>query len=180
MPEVLYIQTLLRHGSYRSTYNLSSLLHPLWKAGNQLLWSKMPFPVFSLRLVSKFVVTYLHMSLVPSGNSVYGGSPPTCSNPQLSCHNTAAVQDTCCFNSPGGELLQTQFWDTNPPTGPVNSWTIHGLWSVFTSSQSHRQFTCLGLITAMGPTMRTAMPTARIPTSLPSSQPLVRQLYLII
>lgn len=25
-------------------------------------------------------------------------------------------------------MLQTQFWDTNPSTGPSNSWTIHGLW----------------------------------------------------
>lgn len=45
----------------------------------------------------------------------------------LSCHNTTAV-DTCCFNYPGGHLLQTQFWDTNPATGPSDSWTIHGLW----------------------------------------------------
>ena len=52
----------------------------------------------------------------------------TCSNPQLSCHNTSAVEDLCCFNSPGGALLQTQFWDTKPVTGPDDSWTIHGLW----------------------------------------------------
>lgn len=50
----------------------------------------------------------------------------SCSNPQLSCHNTSAVEDLCCFNSPGGSLLQTQFWDTNPVTGPDDSWTIHG------------------------------------------------------
>jgi ribonuclease T2 len=25
-------------------------------------------------------------------------------------------------------LLQTQFWDTSPSDGPVDSWTIHGLW----------------------------------------------------
>ncbi|KAK0289059.1 Ribonuclease T2 precursor (RNase T2) [Friedmanniomyces endolithicus] len=52
----------------------------------------------------------------------------TCTSPQLSCHNTSAVADLCCFNSPGGELLQTQFWDTAPVTGPSDSWTIHGLW----------------------------------------------------
>ncbi|KAK4960339.1 Ribonuclease T2 precursor (RNase T2) [Elasticomyces elasticus] len=52
----------------------------------------------------------------------------TCNSPQLSCHNSSAVQDLCCFNSPGGALLQTQFWDTNPVTGPADSWTIHGLW----------------------------------------------------
>lgn len=52
----------------------------------------------------------------------------TCNNPQLSCHNTTAVQNLCCFNAPGGSLLQTQFWDTNPASGPADSWTIHGLW----------------------------------------------------
>ncbi|KAG0648795.1 Ribonuclease T2 [Hyphodiscus hymeniophilus] len=56
------------------------------------------------------------------------GSPKTCSNPQLSCQNTTSVSDLCCFNAPGGQILQTQFWDTNPSTGPSNSWTIHGLW----------------------------------------------------
>ena len=53
--------------------------------------------------------------------------PVTASTPQ-SCKNTTAVTNTCCFNSPGGQLLQTQFWDTDPETGPTNSWTIHGLW----------------------------------------------------
>lgn len=46
---------------------------------------------------------------------------------QTSCHNTTS-QNTCCFESPGGLLLQTQFWDTDPSTGPSDSWTIHGLW----------------------------------------------------
>ncbi|KAL6899931.1 ribonuclease T2-like protein [Trichoderma evansii] len=49
-------------------------------------------------------------------------------NLPLSCQNTTAVSNTCCFNYPGGQLLQTQFWDTNPSTGPSNSWTVHGLW----------------------------------------------------
>ncbi|CAJ2505687.1 Uu.00g130810.m01.CDS01 [Anthostomella pinea] len=60
------------------------------------------------------------------------GAPKTCASTgaaaQLSCHNTTAVTDTCCFNSPGGSLLQTQFWDTAPAVGPADSWTIHGLW----------------------------------------------------
>jgi len=46
----------------------------------------------------------------------------------FSCHNTTAIDNTCCFESPGGLILQTQFWDTNPASGPNNSWTIHGLW----------------------------------------------------
>lgn len=48
----------------------------------------------------------------------------------LSCHNTTAV-DTCCTIYPGGQILQTQFWDTDPVTGPDDSWTIHGLWYVY-------------------------------------------------
>lgn len=52
----------------------------------------------------------------------------TCNNPQLSCHNTTVVEDLCCFNAPGGSLLQTQFWDTDPVTGPEESFTLHGLW----------------------------------------------------
>ncbi|KAI5212841.1 hypothetical protein AUEXF2481DRAFT_41919 [Aureobasidium subglaciale EXF-2481] len=56
------------------------------------------------------------------------GSAPSCPNPQLSCHNTTVVENLCCFNYPGGQMLQTQFWDTNPPTGPDDAWTIHGLW----------------------------------------------------
>lgn len=55
---------------------------------------------------------------------------------QTSCQNTTAQADLCCFNYPGGALLQTQFWDTDPVTGPNNSWTIHGLWvSPCSSSQ---------------------------------------------
>ena len=54
---------------------------------------------------------------------------PACpSNVPLSCTNRTAVSDLCCFNHPGGQLLLTQFWDTHPPTGPNNAWTIHGLW----------------------------------------------------
>ncbi|KZT54777.1 RNase Le2 [Calocera cornea HHB12733] len=45
-----------------------------------------------------------------------------------SCHNTTQEQNLCCFEAPGGSILQTQFWDTDPATGPTNSWTIHGLW----------------------------------------------------
>ena len=56
------------------------------------------------------------------------GHSDFCFDYPLSCTNTTAVQDLCCFNYPGGELLQTQFWDTDPATGPANHWTVHGLW----------------------------------------------------
>lgn len=39
----------------------------------------------------------------------------------FSCHNTTAVVDFCCF-IPAGQLLQTQFWDTDPPTGPSGAY----------------------------------------------------------
>ncbi|KAK5635475.1 hypothetical protein RRF57_011187 [Xylaria bambusicola] len=45
-----------------------------------------------------------------------------------SCANTTVVEDLCCFESPGGAVLLTQFWDTAPSTGPSDSWTLHGLW----------------------------------------------------
>jgi len=45
-----------------------------------------------------------------------------------SANSQAPPSDLCCYESPGGLLLQTQFWDTNPSTGPSDSWTIHGLW----------------------------------------------------
>jgi hypothetical protein len=42
-----------------------------------------------------------------------------------SCKNTTAVADTCCFEA-NGQLASVQFWDASPPTGPTDSWTIHG------------------------------------------------------
>ncbi|KAI0450979.1 ribonuclease T2 [Xylaria acuta] len=53
-----------------------------------------------------------------------------CSNAVDSCSsgaNSSSV-DACCVNKPGGLFLQPQFWDTDPVTGPDDSWTIHGLW----------------------------------------------------
>lgn len=61
----------------------------------------------------------------------------TCSNTNTFSCQSSSTTPTCCFNYPGGALLQTQFWDTNPSTGPTDSWTIHGLWYV---SIPHYQF----------------------------------------
>lgn len=46
----------------------------------------------------------------------------------LSCSNSTPVDNSCCFESPGGILLQTQFWDYYPPIGPNDTFTLHGLW----------------------------------------------------
>ncbi|OQV02517.1 hypothetical protein CLAIMM_07704 [Cladophialophora immunda] len=57
-------------------------------------------------------------------------NPTACPNPpSLSCPSPPPQDiNTCCVNHPSGHFLQTQFWDTAPPIGPNNSWTIHGLW----------------------------------------------------
>lgn len=129
-PVALYLQDLLQDGPAYNLSTLSSFAQLYFGAVKEFLGHKMPSLLSSIWSVSKAAVTYAHIAHLHWGSSAYGGSPPVCSNPGLSCHNTAPVQDTCCFNYPGGQLLQTQFWDTNPPTGPVDSWTIHGLWSV--------------------------------------------------
>lgn len=46
----------------------------------------------------------------------------------FSCTNHTVIEDTCCFEYPGGILLQTQFWDYYPPVGPNDMFTLHGLW----------------------------------------------------
>lgn len=56
-----------------------------------------------------------------------GGSSCPIDSP-LSCLNAASDVDACCFESPGGVLLSTQFWDYNPAVGADDEWTLHGLW----------------------------------------------------
>jgi ribonuclease T2 len=36
--------------------------------------------------------------------------------------------DKCCYEAPGGVLVLTQFWNYNPSLGPVDEFTLHGLW----------------------------------------------------
>jgi ribonuclease T2 len=83
-------------------------------------------------------------SLLALPLAVFAGTHKTCPTTPQSC-GTTTLSDLCCFNSPGGQLVQTQFWDTSPSTGksrmdfsvlcpilicigPSNSWTVHGLW----------------------------------------------------
>ncbi|UZJ54678.1 hypothetical protein CBS101457_003998 [Exobasidium rhododendri] len=58
---------------------------------------------------------------------------------QVSCQSSYTVDPnsfaTCCYNGAlktglkeSGLVLATQFYDTNPSTGPKDSTTIHGLW----------------------------------------------------
>lgn len=64
----------------------------------------------------------------PTLHSSDDGGFSACPKPQLSCQTEFRDQDTCCFNYPGGQILQTQFWDADPAVGPDDSWTVHGLW----------------------------------------------------
>ncbi|KAJ6531079.1 ribonuclease T2-like protein [Mycena capillaripes] len=71
----------------------------------------------------------LTASMVKSESTQFPLSKTASSCPEsglTSCTNTTVVRNLCCFEAPGGLLLQTQFWDTNPSTGPSESWTIHG------------------------------------------------------
>ncbi|KAI0165204.1 ribonuclease M [Hypoxylon sp. FL1284] len=78
----------------------------------------------SVRMLTTSPLAVLYLA-----RSALAGAPQQCTGDiELSCHNTTSVADTCCFNTPGGSLLQTQFWDTDPVVGPDDSWTIHGLW----------------------------------------------------
>jgi ribonuclease T2 len=64
----------------------------------------------SIRTLSKLAVGGAQV-LLGSGRGVMGSFAESCPMPQLSCHNTTVVENLCCFNAPGGQLLQTQFWD---------------------------------------------------------------------
>ena len=83
----------------------------------------------SLRTLSKLAFSGAQVLLGGVGSQrVMGEYVQSCPAPQLSCHNSTVVENLCCFNAPGGQILQTQFWDTSPATGPDDSWTLHGLW----------------------------------------------------
>lgn len=47
----------------------------------------------------------------------------------VSCSNGSSVADLCCTETPGGVILQSQFWNYYPPFGEDDSFTIHGMWS---------------------------------------------------
>lgn len=100
--------------------------------------TKMLFTVSSLAVLAASATS----SIVPSAVFPAAFSP---ANEQaclkassfVSCQTKAAVDPlsfaTCCYNGalkPGfkesGLVLATQFWDTDPSTGPADSTTIHG------------------------------------------------------
>ena len=53
----------------------------------------------SLYLSVRRLAQYAQVAFI-SSSTVFGGAPASCPNAQLSCQNTTAVADTCCFNAP--------------------------------------------------------------------------------
>lgn len=61
-------------------------------------------------------------------------------NTPLTCQNETSIDNSCCFEYPGGIFMQTQFWNSKPSKrdlneteivnelGPLDSFTVHGLW----------------------------------------------------
>ncbi|KAK2748610.1 ribonuclease T2-like [Onygenales sp. PD_40] len=103
----------------------------------QALWGALGAVARPLKDTLPSPKSVLHLafgaSQIPLWNSNSGPNEApqpfqSCPRPELSCSVDVGSQNTCCFNYPGGLFLQTQFWDADPPTGPVDGWTIHGLW----------------------------------------------------
>ena len=113
--------------TYNGLQNITSSASDLWTYSRTVAASIMP----RINSISAFLVTaqtaFGLLSPVKRFPLATSASA-SCPDPQLSCHNTTAVGNLCCFNAPGGSLLQTQFWDANPPSGPEDSFTLHGLW----------------------------------------------------
>lgn len=118
------IRDVLRQG----VLNVSAPAFALVDSSKSYLSSTMPSAFSSLRSIAKVALGSAQVAILSSGSTVSGGAPASCPNAQLSCHNTTVQTNTCCFNAPGGQLAQTQFWDSSPATGPANHWTVHGLW----------------------------------------------------
>ena len=59
----------------------------------------------SLRTLSKLAFGGAQV-LLGGGQRVVGEYTQSCPLPQLSCHNTTVVENLCCFNAPGGQILQ--------------------------------------------------------------------------
>ncbi|KAF7714924.1 Uncharacterized protein PECH_007832 [Penicillium ucsense] len=78
--------------------------------------------------ILKALSTWWLSSAADDKQSTAPGVSRSCSSEEISCQIQYHGQDTCCFNYPGGQMLQTQFWDADPAVGPDDSWTIHGLW----------------------------------------------------
>ncbi|KAL3232223.1 Ribonuclease T2-like [Nakaseomyces bracarensis] len=93
-----------------------------------------------LRDISPLLQGLLFGSQYPSNLAASDFAPNCPIDLPFSCTNDTSISDLCCFEYPGGILLQTQFWNYAPSKpnlnqteleeelGPISSFTIHGLW----------------------------------------------------
>ncbi|CAG7918529.1 unnamed protein product [Penicillium olsonii] len=89
----------------------------------------LPQEVLGIPGPKKIIQTLGSLLLAQSSDErPYPGVSSSCPVSEISCQAKYHGQDTCCFNYPGGQMLQTQFWDADPAIGPEDAWTIHGLW----------------------------------------------------
>lgn len=91
----------------------------MWGSSQQVL--EIPGP-------QKLLKTLGSLWLSQSSEKSTPGTSSSCPLSETSCQAKYHGQDTCCFNYPGGQMLQTQLWDVDPALGPDDSWGIHGLW----------------------------------------------------
>lgn len=113
--------------------------------------------VISAAFAPAFAFPHLGFSEAVDAGQLFKRVSSGCSTSGIqSCRNTSAVADTCCFEV-NGQLVQPQFWDVSPQTGPDDSWTIHGLWPDYcttgypsTCDPSRAYTDIAGLLTAQG------------------------------
>lgn len=65
----------------------------------------------SLALLASLIA--LPLVAADSGAKIFN-KRDTCSASVESCSTEASSTSSCCVNRPGGQMLQTQFWDTDP------------------------------------------------------------------
>lgn len=56
----------------------------------------------------------LPIASADTGAYIFRNKRDTCAKSIESCSTAADAASTCCVNKPGGQMLQTQFWDTDP------------------------------------------------------------------
>jgi hypothetical protein len=86
---------------------------------------------FTMRFWSELLPALTALVRICTSSQTSTSTTQTCSPDELdilSCSSESLTANSCCVESPGGLLVQTQLYNWNPGLGPEDSWTIHGLW----------------------------------------------------
>lgn len=123
-----YLFGELCRSAYQSLQEASDGLHnnAFSSLQNSILQRIEDMPTF--RSTVQTAITALS---IIDGQALAGSVKGCPNNNTLSCHNSTAIKDTCCTNSPGGLLLQTQFWDTGEAHFSCYTWHICDVHDVF-------------------------------------------------